>query len=113
MARSSRRDDAERSALRDALARCRSSFVAVAAFSFFLNVLSFAVPLYLLQIYDRVVPSRSQETLLFLTLIAFAAIITLALLEAMRGLVLAAGSRFRRAGFGFGFGPTGTAAQDQ
>jgi PrtD family type I secretion system ABC transporter len=46
------------------------------------------VPLYLLQIFNRVIPSQSLDTLLFLTVIVIAALTTLAFLEAMRRLVL-------------------------
>lgn len=44
-------------------------FWAVALFSVFVNVLMLTGSLYMLQIYDRVLPSRSEETLLALTLL--------------------------------------------
>ena len=44
-------------------------FWAVALFSIFVNVLMLTGSLYMLQIYDRVLPSRSEETLLALTLL--------------------------------------------
>jgi len=82
-------DTQDQSALADALARCKSSLATVGVFSLFINLLSFAVPLYLLQIYDRVIPSRSEETLMFLTLLAVVAITTYAALEGLRGFMLA------------------------
>ncbi len=47
-------------------------FVSVGIFSFFVNVLMLTGSLYMLQIYDRVLPSRSEETLLALTLLVAA-----------------------------------------
>ncbi len=82
-------DNPTKSALQDALTKCKSSLYTVAAFSFFINLLSFAVPLYLLQIYDRVIPSRSEQTLIVLTVIALTAIFAYAGLEALRGFMLA------------------------
>ncbi len=52
------------------------------------NVLLFAMPLYSLQIYDRVLASRSGETLLFLTLIAIVALIVAATIDAIRARLL-------------------------
>ena len=44
------------------------------------------MPLYMLQIYDRVLASRSLETLLYLSIIAGAALVVLGLLEIVRGI---------------------------
>lgn len=44
-------------------------FVSVAVFSVFVNLLQLIGPLYMLQIYDRVIPSRSEETLVALTVL--------------------------------------------
>lgn len=74
--------------LRDTLDACRQSFFAVVFFSFFVNLLMLTVPIYLLQLYDRVIPNRSTETLIFLTMIAIAAIITLSVLDAIRRSIL-------------------------
>ncbi len=70
--------------LKDALAACRGSLAAVVVFSLCINVLMLTTPLYMLQIFDRVLSSRSAETLIVLSLIAAAAILTLALLEMVR-----------------------------
>ncbi len=56
----------------------------IAAMSAVPNVLALVMPLYLLQVYDRVLPSQSYETLLYLTLIAVFCIAVLALLEGAR-----------------------------
>ena len=70
------------------MAGCRRSFVHVALFSMFINILVLTVPLYMLQIFDRVLASKSLETLLYLSLIALAAIVTLGLLELVRSRIL-------------------------
>ncbi len=57
-------------------------------FSFLINLLMLTAPLYMLQVYDRVLTSRSEYTLLFLTLLAVAALATLAALDIMRSRLL-------------------------
>lgn len=63
--------------------------VAVVVFGAAINLLKFASPLYLLQVLDRVMASRSVETLVMLTLIAVAAILTAVALDAVRRRMLA------------------------
>jgi ABC-type protease/lipase transport system fused ATPase/permease subunit len=46
------------------------------------------VPLYMLEVFDRVLASRSEETLLYLTLIAFGALVALDALDLARGRIL-------------------------
>ena len=66
-------------------------------FSFALNLLMLAVPLYSLQLFDRVLGSGHVETLLLLSLIAGLALITLGLLEMVRTSLLArTASRFEQ-----------------
>ena len=60
----------------------------VAGFSCFLNVLYLAAPLYMMQVYDRVMHSRSVPTLLYLTLVVALCYVTYAILDAVRGRVL-------------------------
>src|SRR4051795_13049519 len=52
-----------------ALADCRHAFWSVAAFSSVVNILMLAGPLYMLQVYDRVLTSRSVPTLIALTML--------------------------------------------
>lgn len=73
--------------LRSCLTLHRGSFMAVVLFSFIINLLMLTVPLYLLQIFNRVIPSQSIDTLLFLTAIVVIALITLSLLESTRRFV--------------------------
>jgi ATP-binding cassette subfamily C protein len=58
------------------------------AFSLAINLLFLAGPLYMLQVYDRVVPSSSETTLVMLTLALLMAYVALAGLDAMRARVL-------------------------
>lgn len=57
-------------------------------FSLPINVLMLTVPLYMMQLFDRVLGSSSLDTLLFLTLIAVICLATMTFLEAVRGRIL-------------------------
>jgi ATP-binding cassette subfamily C protein EexD len=70
--------------IRGALARCRDSFVAVGVFSCGINVLFLVPAIYMLQVYDRVLTSGSEATLLMLTLIVLFLLATLGALEWVR-----------------------------
>lgn len=61
---------------------------AVVLFSLFINVFSLSSSLYMMQVYDRVLPSQRTETLWLITLILVLALVTLSALEAMRGAIL-------------------------
>ncbi|ABC24635.1 type I secretion system permease/ATPase [Rhodospirillum rubrum] len=74
--------------LQEALKKARGGFVSTMAFSFFINLLLFVSPLYMLQVYDRVLTSRSNSTLVVLTLAAVGALIVLGLIEAVRSRIL-------------------------
>lgn len=81
----------------DMLRACRSYFVTVAIFSLAINLLYLATPLYMLQTYDRVIPSASIVTLLMLTIALLVALLALAVLDIVRAHVLArAGVRLDR-----------------
>src|ERR1035437_7942969 len=66
----------------------RPAFLTAIFFSFFINILAFVGPLYMLQVYDRVLASRNYMTLLFLTLIAGFLLLIYAVLEKIRSAVL-------------------------
>jgi len=68
-----------------ALYRHRSALLLVALFSIFVNLLMLAGPLFMLQVYDRVIPSRSEPTLVALFLLLIGLFAAMALLEAVRG----------------------------
>lgn len=64
-----------------ALAKSRRTFIGLAIFSFFTSLLMLTGPLYMLQVYDRVLMSHSIPTLLALTLLVAALYLTLGLIE--------------------------------
>jgi PrtD family type I secretion system ABC transporter len=66
----------------------RQAVAMIAAFSFFMHMLVLVVPLYSLQIYDRVLSSRSGETLLWLSALAVFLILILAVLDSLRARIL-------------------------
>jgi ATP-binding cassette, subfamily C, bacterial len=74
--------------LRRLLGECRGYFVTAAAFSLGINLLYLAAPLYMLQVYDRVISSASQTTLVMLTIALLLAFIALAGLDTVRSRVL-------------------------
>lgn len=71
-----------------ALQACRRHFLAVAVFSALLNLLFMVPMLYMLQIYDRVIPTRGNLTLFFITLVLLFGLVTLALLDFVRSRLL-------------------------
>ena len=74
--------------LQSAFQKCRSHVIGVSVFSGLLNLL-FVVPmLYMLQVYDRVVPTRGSGTLLILTFILLGGLGTLAALDWIRSRLL-------------------------
>ena len=74
--------------MKAALALCRRHFVAAAAFSALINLLYIVPTLYMLQVYDRVVPTRGLQTLAFLTMVLLFALATLSLLDRIRARLL-------------------------
>jgi PrtD family type I secretion system ABC transporter len=74
--------------LRETIYAARHVFIAIAFFSFVLNVLMLVAPFYMLQVYDRVLTSRSKDTLYLLTLLAVGLLGISAMLELIRGRIL-------------------------
>lgn len=68
--------------------KVKKSLIYVGFFSFFINLLQLASPLYMLQLYDRVMISRSESTLLMLTLIIIILFMTMMILEIVRSRIL-------------------------
>jgi PrtD family type I secretion system ABC transporter len=79
--------------LAEALRDMRRSWWSVALFSAVVNLLMLAGPLYMLQIYDRVLASRSIPTLVALSAFLFGAYLFQGFLDAIRGRVVVAVSR--------------------
>ncbi len=76
----------------------RNAIAAAFLFSVFINLLMLTSPLYMLQVYDRVLVSRSEPTLLALTLLMTFLFVIMGLLDHARGRVLARiGLRFQEA----------------
>jgi ATP-binding cassette subfamily C protein len=67
---------------------CRRHFVVASIFSLAINLLYLASPLYMLQVYDRVIMSSSVTTLAMLTLILLACLAVLTALDSLRALIL-------------------------
>ncbi|WP_228291450.1 type I secretion system permease/ATPase [Thiothrix litoralis] len=77
-----------KSELKGILDSFRTSFLYVGLFSLFINLLMLAPSFYMLQVYDRVMASRSVETLLMITLIMVWLFVTMGLLEYARSRML-------------------------
>jgi PrtD family type I secretion system ABC transporter len=71
-----------------ALASVRHAFLVAGLFSLFINILMLAGPLYMLQVYDRVLSSHSIPTLVALTVLLVVLYVALGLLEAVRSQIL-------------------------
>lgn len=74
--------------LQTALKACKSSFLSVGFFSFFVNALMLVPTFYMIQVSGRVVPSSSTSTLLMLTLILVVLVGTLGALEWVRSRIM-------------------------
>ena len=71
-----------------ALSEFRGAFRSVGAFSAVINLLMIVPSLYMLQVYDRVLSSRNETTLLMLTLMVLGAFLFMNALELVRSHVL-------------------------
>ena len=79
-----------------ALAGSRLLFLACGFFGLFVNLLMLTGPIFMLQVYDRVLTSRSEATLVTLAAITAFLFLTMGILDHARGRVLArAGARFQ------------------
>ncbi|MCE8512396.1 type I secretion system permease/ATPase [Ruegeria pomeroyi] len=84
--------------LRAARRQSRGLYWFVALFSFFANLLMLTGPLYMLQVYDRVLGSRSEQTLVALSLLVVFLYGVMGILDYTRGRVMSrAGARFQEA----------------
>ncbi len=84
--------------LRAVRAQSRGLYWTVAVFSFFVNLLMLTGPLYMLQVYDRVLGSGSRETLFALSLLVVFLFALMGLIDFARGRIMArVGARFQDA----------------
>ncbi len=74
--------------LKRAIAGCVQAFWGIGLFSLAINILMLALPLYMMQVYDRVIPTRSGATLVLLTLITVVLLGVLAGLEWVRSWIM-------------------------
>ena len=77
-----------RSELAAALAACRGAFYGTAVISGMSNVLMLTGAMFMLEIYDRVLPSRSMPTLVGLLVLVAVLFTALGVLDAIRGRIL-------------------------
>lgn len=70
------------------LRSCVPAVATTVVFSFFVNLLAFTSPLYMLQIYDRVIGSRNETTLFGITLLVAYLLVINALLEMLRSRIM-------------------------
>jgi ATP-binding cassette, subfamily C, bacterial len=81
-------DNEFRDVLGKGLASARRNMVTVGIFSVVVNLLVLAIPIYLFNMSDRVLTSRSTDTLVMLTIIVIIAIAAHVLLDMMRRFIL-------------------------
>ncbi|WP_092960672.1 type I secretion system permease/ATPase [Falsiroseomonas stagni] len=74
--------------LSNAIAAGKSQLVAVGLFSGVVNLLQLTVSLYMMQVFDRVLSTRSLDTLYYLTAIAMFALLIMAVLDGLRGQIM-------------------------
>ncbi|VAV97411.1 Type I secretion system ATPase [hydrothermal vent metagenome] len=76
------------SRLKKAFEACRGAFVSVGVFSFFTNLLMLTGPLFMLQVYDRVLTSGSIPTLVALVVLVVLLYVFMGILEYVRTRIL-------------------------
>jgi ATP-binding cassette, subfamily C, type I secretion system permease/ATPase len=74
--------------LRAAVASCRAAFLGVAVFSGLINLLALTSSIYMLQLYDRVIPSHSVPTLVGLTILMLLLFAGYGVLDTVRSRVM-------------------------
>src|SRR3979490_1976622 len=79
---------ARRSELGDALRACRSAFLGVGIMSCMINLLYLTGSIFMLEVYDRVLPSRSVPTLVGLIVLAIGLYMAQGILDLIRGRIL-------------------------
>ena len=75
-------------AIKSALEACRRHFTTAIVFSALVNLLFIVPMLYMLQVYERVVPTRGHTTLYMLTLVLLLGLATMAALDTIRSRLL-------------------------
>ena len=81
-------DASPRSELGAALHACRNALIGVGLMSFMINLLYLTGSFFMLEVYDRVLPSRSVPTLVGLSILAGGLYIAQGVLDLIRGRIL-------------------------
>ncbi len=74
--------------LKQLLMSIRGPIMSVGLFSFFVNLMMLVVPIYMMQLFDRVLSSRSESTLIALTVITLGLLLIMGILDSIRHIVL-------------------------
>jgi ATP-binding cassette, subfamily C, bacterial len=77
-----------REVLTKGIEACKRNLITVAVFSFAVNTLLLAIPIYLFNVSDRVLTSRSTDTLTMLTIVAVGALLVHVILDMIRRFML-------------------------
>src|SRR4029077_10365969 len=77
-----------RSELGNALVACRGAFISIGLMSGMSNILMLTGAIFMLEVYDRVLPSRSVPTLVGLVILATGLYAAQGLLDLIRGRIL-------------------------
>src|ERR1700754_2958005 len=88
MAQPARKPAQQRSELAEALDACRGTFISTGLMSGMSNILMLTGAFFMLEVYDRVLPSRSVPTLVGLVILAGGLYTALGLLDMIRGRIL-------------------------
>ncbi|WP_251978441.1 type I secretion system permease/ATPase [Salinicola avicenniae] len=80
--------DNDKTDLQKALSTSRRAFFFILLFSLFINLMMLAPSIYMLQVYDRVITTRSTETLLMLTMVVLFLFLVMGALEMVRSRIL-------------------------
>ena len=78
----------DKSDLQKALKDMKKIFISIGIYSFFLNLLMLAPPLYMLVVYDIVMPSKNVSTLILVTIIAVMFFVGMWILDFVRAKIL-------------------------
>src|SRR5665213_556101 len=82
------RRPSQRSEIAEALSACRGAFISIGLMSGMSNILMLTGALFMLEVYDRVLPSRSVPTLVGLVILAGGLYIAQGLLDLIRSRIL-------------------------
>lgn len=77
-----------RAALREVVSGARRAMFVVTLFSMVINLLMLTVPIFMMQMFDRVLPTRHTDTLLLLSGLALGALALMAAIEVVRARIM-------------------------